>query len=116
MTRREAREKTRLHRTVLRPQPPKNRLLVLGPSDHACELARYSTFGKSRHRERNHFLPRRTSVSFLVTNYLSCTNLRVKVPRIPGVLDCWEAIDDVAQVLTTASSYDELLYVFSVLP
>ena len=76
----------------------------------------YSTFAKSGHRERNHFLPRRTSVSFLVTNYLSCTNLRVKVPRIPGVLDCWEAIDDVGQVLTTASSYDELLYVFSVLP
>jgi len=36
------------------------------------------------------------------------------------MLDCWEAIDEVAQVLTVATSYDELLYqiktVFSVLP
>jgi hypothetical protein len=35
-------------------------------------------------------------------------------------LDCWEAIDEVAQVLTVANSYDEFLYqiktVFSVLP
>jgi hypothetical protein len=26
------------------------------------------------------------------------------------MLDCWEAIDEVAQVLTVATSYDELLY------
>ena len=26
------------------------------------------------------------------------------------MLDCWEAIDEVAQVLTAATSYDELLY------
>jgi hypothetical protein len=36
------------------------------------------------------------------------------------MLDCWEAIDEVAQVLTVATSCDELLYqiktVFSVLP
>jgi hypothetical protein len=36
------------------------------------------------------------------------------------MLDCWGAIDEVAQVLTVATSYDELLYqmknVFSVLP
>jgi len=36
------------------------------------------------------------------------------------MLDCWEAIDEVAQVLTVATSYDELLYqiktVFSILP
>jgi hypothetical protein len=36
------------------------------------------------------------------------------------VLDCWEAIDEVAQVLTVATSCDELLYqmqtVFSALP
>jgi len=33
------------------------------------------------------------------------------------MLDCWEAIDEVAQVLTVAASYDELIKtVFSVLP
>jgi hypothetical protein len=35
------------------------------------------------------------------------------------MLDYWEAIDEVAQVLTVATSCDELLYqetVFSVLP
>jgi hypothetical protein len=46
--------------------------------------------------------------------------LAFKFLVFPECLDCWEAIDEVAQVLTVATSYDELLYqiktVFSVLP
>src|SRR5262245_16282018 len=79
---------------------------ILGDIESRCRCTVCGWRGADLRRDYSKQQARGSALARRIKHYLLCTNLGVLVPSIPRMLDCWEAIDEVAQVLTVATSCD----------